>query len=587
MVHQGLTQHLRWRVTARRGAGTLILIAVALSLRSADAGILEDIRALHGRYGGTLGVMAKNLGTGETVAYNADERFPTASVIKLPVMAAYFDRVARKLVDPGTRIVLTEQDKKPGSGVLQFLTGGASLTLGDAVTLMITMSDNTATNLVLDRLAPTHEERLKVVNDFLLARGLKNTRLLNRLFSWETKPRTPEAMRYGIGVTTPADMVQLLEQLQSHTLGDSAACTSMLEILGNQFYGNMIPRFLPSAECRYLTVAHKTGNISEVKADVGLVLSDKVNFAIAIFVDKSPDHRDDANNDAVLLGAHVARAVWNHFTGMSGDDRGIVSTTDVDWTRFPGGTWGIYRSPAAPFPHRDRANGFKAGDGTVYPFFPHYADSSIIVFVPKGFMETPQGTNMIVHFHGRLNDNLGVLERYLIPQAMIAKRINALLVLPQGPYRARDSFGGKMEDEGGFRRMVEDVLTAMKGDSVTSSTRLARVIISAHSGGYRPAAFALDRGGLADRVTHVFLFDALYGQHEYFRDWLLKGRGTIRAAYTDHLSKQHADVAVAVAEAGTRWSMTPTTVDHEQVVQTFMADWLEGLPAEWKFPKSN
>jgi beta-lactamase class A len=575
MVHQGLNRLL------------LVLAGVLCALRPAGAGVLEDIRAFHARYGGTLGVMAKNLGTGETVSYNADERFPTASVIKLPVMAAYFDCAAKGLIDPATRIILTEEEKKPGSGILQFLSGGASLTLGNAVTLMITMSDNTATNLVLDRLAPTHEARLKVVNDFLLSRGLNNTRLLNRLYSWETKPRTPEAMRYGIGVTTPADMVRLLEQLHAHTLVDSAACTSMLDILGNQFYDTMIPRFLPAGECRNLTVAHKTGSIEEVKADVGLVLSDRVNFAIAVFIDKSPDHRDDANNDAVLLGAHVARAVWNHFTGMHGDDRGNGKPADVDWTRFPGGTWGIYRSPAAPFPHRERASGYTTGDGTAYPYFPHYADSSIVVFVPEGLTATPEGTNVIVHFHGHQNDNLGVLEHYLIPQAMIAKRINALLVIPQGPYRARDSFGGKMEDEGGFRRLVDDVLATMTQERITPSARVARVIIAAHSGGYRPAAFSLARGGLGDRITHVFLFDALYGQHEYFRDWLLKGNGIIRAAYSAHLAQQHADVAASVAAAGSRWSMTPTSVEHDQVVQTFMAEWLEGLPAEWKLPKSN
>ena len=83
-------------------------------------------------------------------------------------------------------------------------------------------------------------------------------------------------------------------------------------------------------------------------------------------------------------------------------------------------------------------------------------------------------------------------------------------------------------------------------------------------------------------ITHVFLFDALYGQHEYFRDWLLKGKGIIRAAYTDHLAKEHADVAASVAAAGPRWSMTPAGVEHDKVPNTFFARWLSELPAEWK-----
>ena len=139
-----------------------------------------------------------------------------------------------------------------------------------------------------------------------------------------------------------------------------------------------------------------------------------------------------------------------------------------------------------------------------------------------------------------------------------------------------------MEDTDGFRKMVEDVMGTMTREKVTATGRIARVIISAHSGGYRPAGFSLDRGGLSDRVTHVFLFDALYGQHEYFRDWLLRGRGTIRAAYTEHLAKEHASVAAGVVAAGSRWTMTATPVEHEQIVQTFFPEWLASLPAEWR-----
>jgi beta-lactamase class A len=577
MVHQGVT-----RRTVR--AGGALLLVLALAAASAAGGILEEIKALNARYGGRLGVMAKNLETGESVSYNADERYPTASAIKLAVMAAYFDRAARHELDPDMRITLTGADKKPGSGVLQFLSDGTTITLRDAVELMIILSDNTATNLVLDRLGPTHEARLSAVNEFLRAHGITSTRLLNRLYSWDTKPRTPEAMRYGIGVATPSEMVLLLEQLFRHTLTDSSACTAMLAMLGRQFDSDMIPRFLPYGESRTLTVAHKTGSIEEVKADVGLVIADRMKFAIAIFVDKSPDHREDIDNAATLLGAHVARAVWNHFTGMTGEDRGPADVRDVDWTRFPGGIWGIYRSGAAPFPHPDRLNGFTGSGGTTYPFFPHYADSSIVVFVPEGFRETPEGTNIIVHFHGHLNDNVTVLEHFLIPQAMIASKINALLVIPQGPLRARDSFGGKMEDEEGFRRMVEDVMATMTKEKITPTTRVARIIIAAHSGGYRPAGFALSRGGLSDRVTHVYLFDALYGQEDSFRSWLLHGTGTVNAAYTEHLAQQHAALAAAVKDAGARWSMTPAGVEHDAVVQKFMPPWLEALPAAWKLP---
>ncbi|MEK9137085.1 MAG: serine hydrolase, partial [Bacteroidota bacterium] len=452
----------------------------------------------------------------------------------------------------------------------------------DAVKLMIILSDNTATNLVLDQLASTHDARMAAVNDFLLSRGLKNTRLLNRLYSWQTKKQSPEGIRYGIGVSTPEDMMVLLEALYNKTLADSSSCNTMLDILKQQQYNDKIPRFLPIDECLYLDIAHKTGDVNESKADVGLILSDKANIAIAVFVDKHPDHQEDNENQASLLAAHVARAVWNHFTGSSGHER-HVRTRDVDWNRFPGGNWLIYRSSAAPFPHTDRVNGFTAGNGTVYPSFPHYTDSSVAVVIPDGFKETEHGTNVIVHFHGHMNDNMGVLEQYLMPQALAAQKINALLVIPQGPYRARDSFGGKMEDEGGLKRLIEDVLVTMKSEEVIKTTRLNRLILSAHSGGYRPAAFCLDRGGLNEHITDVFLFDAFYGNHDFFRNWLDKYPGRMFAAYTDHLAKEHEGFMKETEdEQRMRVSFAATAVDHEQVVQTFLAEWLSKLDRVWK-----
>ena len=573
-------------LSARASAVLLLLssqLCIASNSPEESSMVLDEVRRLEREYGGHVGFAAKNLLTGEVIGYNAAERFPTASVIKLPVMAAFFNLVDKKLIDPTAPVILTKDDKKPGSGVLQFMSDGTSLPLLDAVKLMIVLSDNTATNLVLDRMAPTHAETMRAINDILSEKGLKNTRILNRLYSWQTKLNTPEAIRYGIGVSTPEDMVILLEGLYKNTIADSISCKAMLDILKQQQLNDKIPRLLPVEQCEYLQVAHKTGTINETKVDVGLVLSDRATYAVAIFVDKHPDHAEITENRAVVLAAMISRAVWNSFTGMSGYVNRQPDTRHVDWNSFPGGSWLIYRSPLAPFPHAERNNGFTTRSGTFYPYFPHYADSSVTVFVPKGFQETEEGTNLIVHFHGHMNDNMGVLERYMMPQAMIAQKINALLVLPQGPYRAEDSFGGKMEDAGGLKRLVDDLLATMQKESVVTTTKLNRLIISAHSGGFRPAAFCLDRGGLNEHITGVFLFDALYGQHEFFRNWLNSGRGFLTGAYTDHLADEHEKFdAETSGEARTRMTFTRTSVPHEEVVQTFFGEWLSRLQRTWK-----
>jgi len=551
-------------------------------LSSEQEALLSEIRRLEEEFGGHLGVMARNLETGETVAYNASERFPTASVIKLPIMAAFFHRVEQGTIDPQMALTLTAEDKKPGSGILQSLDDGARITLLDAVKLMIVLSDNTATNLVLDRLGGTHDERMAAVNDYLTSQGLEKTHLLNRLYTWETKKSTPESFRYGIGVSTPEEMVALVEGLYRRTMCDSASAEAMMGILEGQFYNDMIPRFLPAQTCSRFTVAHKTGGIQETKVDVGLVLSDRVSFAMAVFVDKHADHADAIDNRALLLGAHVARAIWNHFTGDRGYQTRRVMTHHVDWTFVPGGRWGIYRSPAAPFPHPDRAWGYTRRDGTVYPPFPHYRDSSVVVFVPERLSEGAEGANLLVHFHGHNRDNLYEFERMEMPQALIDEDVNALLVLPQGPYRAADSFGGKMEEEGAFERLVSEVLSTMQAEGVVRSATPGRIVVSAHSGGYRPAAYVLRHGGLRDHITDVFLFDAFYAQQDDFRRWLLEGEGTLRGAYTEHLAEEHRAFQEDVGpRVGSRLSFVPAGVDHEEVVRRFFPRWVKSLGPLW------
>ena len=229
--------------------------------------------------------------------------------------------------------------------------------------------------------------------------------------------------------------------------------------------------------------------------------------------------------------------------------------------------------------------GHKRSDGTFYPLFPHYLDSSLIVFVPKTLKETSAGTNVIVHFHGHLYDNLRVLQESEMVQAIVKGKINALLVLPQGPYFARDSFGGKMEDTLGFRRMLEDVFATMKREGALKDDRIGKIIISGHSGGGRAVGYTLALGGLTDHVTDVYLFDALYEGQDQFKAWLTRYHGTIRACYTDHLAQNHFDFQKELsADESKRFQFTKSTVEHADVVKAYFPEWLALLGDEWKQP---
>ena len=134
--------------------------------------------------------------------------------------------------------------------------------------------------------------------------------------------------------------------------------------------------------------------------------------------------------------------------------------------------------------------------------------------------------------------------------------------------------------------MVDDVLATMVKEGVLKAAKLNKLIVSAHSGGYMPAAFVVDRGGLNDHITDLFLFDAFYGNHDLFMKFLNASHAEFHAAYTEHLAQEHLDfVKGAAPEQTKRLHFAPTTVEHDEVVQTYFADWMSKLGSEWKISK--
>ncbi len=557
-----------------------VLVAVSLGL-SQTFDFAQGIRQLEKSFGGRMGIMAKNLRTGEVLAVAAEEKFPTASVIKLPIMVEYFYQVSEGKISAEQTVVLDSTNKWGGSGLYQYFHGRSKQKLSDAVMMMIVISDNTATNLVLDALGQTHEKKLAAVNDRMQALGLKNTRLLNKLMSWDTKTDSPESIRYGVGVSTAADMVLLLEKMYHGQLVDSVACRQMIKILGHQFYEDMIPRLLPAEAW----VAHKTGSVTAVRADVGLVLSPKTDFAIAIFCDQIRDYSGSPDNSAVLAMARAARLVWNIFTGDQGF--ALVQRNYLDWNPFPGGKWARIFIRSAPFPHVSRKDGWQYKE-KMFPYDPHYVDSSAVVIVPEGFHQRKNGeTDLIIHFHGWNNDNLGVLEQFRLPQQLIASKKNAILVLAQGPWRASDSGGGKMEDEGGLRCFVEEILSVLAADKIITQPTIGRIIVSAHSGGYRPAIYAVTRGGLEEHVAELYLFDAFYALTEQLIPYLKSGKNhRLRSIYTEHLAPQHQEFIellrrnhlsfTTVLSTKAKILLQRTEVCHNCVMDGTFQQWLMG-----------
>jgi hypothetical protein len=189
---------------------------------------------------------------------------------------------------------------------------------------------------------------------------------------------------------------------------------------------------------------------------------------------------------------------------------------------------------SAPFPHPSRADGHRY-EGPLYSAKEHYSDSSVAIFVPKGFRETGR-IDVVVHFHGWKNHVQRVLDRYRLIEQLAASGRNAVLVVPQGPYDAPDSGGGKLEDADGFNRFMAEVADTLRKKSGLKKKdfSLGRIILSGHSGGYQVIASILDRGGVTDHVREVWLFDALYAKTPSFLTWIDRKQGRFIDVYTEH-----------------------------------------------------
>lgn len=189
--------------------------------------------------------------------------------------------------------------------------------------------------------------------------------------------------------------------------------------------------------------------------------------------------------------------------------------------------------PAAPFPHPKRAEGHRYHD-EFYSAKDHYSDSTVAIFIPKGFRETGR-IDFVVHFHGWRNHVAGVLRRYQLVEQLVASGRNAVLVVPQGPFDAPDSFGGKLEDPNGFKQFMGQVADTLKDKSALKRKdfQIGNLILSAHSGGYEVLAAVLDQGGLTEHVKEVWLFDALYAQTDKFLAWS-GSHGRFLDIYTEH-----------------------------------------------------
>jgi len=223
---------------------------------------------------------------------------------------------------------------------------------------------------------------------------------------------------------------------------------------------------------------------------------------------------------AAWFGASVASA--------SGPAQSRPTTQPVQWLQDERGETAFVPMENAPFPHASRENGFTHGNRT-FARDPHYTDSTVALFVPRTF-QPGERTDLLVYFHGHMNNVRSVLERQRLREQVVATGRNVVLVVPQGPKNATDSGGG---------RLMEALETADK----VKSRNVGQVFLAGHSGAYRVISFCLEHGGLDDSVKDVCLLDATYGRLDAFADWAARHPDDrLFSIFTAHLADENKEL---------------------------------------------
>jgi len=272
--------------------------------RADTARLHRTLDSLASAHHGVVGYSVHNLDTGERMSLRGDSTFPTASLIKVSVLVTLFELVEKDSISLDDRIIVLKIDKVPGSGLLQNLHDGMEITVRDAAFLMSTISDNTATNLLLDKV-PIRRTWKKMES-----LGLMHTKIHAKSFRRDnTSVAMDSSMKYGLGVTTPNEMGHLFELMALGKAVSARSDSVMLDILGDNVKGDMLQRHAEG-----IPFAHKDGEDNDKRTECGLFrLQSRV--VVCVLTKENKDQRWLVDNEAQVTLANMGRAIvtsWPH-----------------------------------------------------------------------------------------------------------------------------------------------------------------------------------------------------------------------------------------------------------------------------------
>lgn len=308
--------------------GLAALVVAAPMGAQEDAALTAQLKAIAAAHHGHVTVFAQNLKTGQTVGLHADEPVKTASVIKLVVLLDAAEQIRAGKASLDEKVTLTKANQVDGSGVLGLMDVPMGLTLRDVLTLMVVLSDNTATNVAIDRLGLEH------IDGTIRAAGLKDTWLYKKVSLPPTGTVPADQPKFGLGKTTAREMAEVMGRIATCHLaldggaaqaGDGKLCGELLHMLRGQQDRNSLPRYLETLDTSESgsAIGNKTGALDQVRNDVAIIASKAGPIVIAAFTQENEDQRWTGDNEAEKTLGKIGRAVVNAWSPAGLDAKAI------------------------------------------------------------------------------------------------------------------------------------------------------------------------------------------------------------------------------------------------------------------------
>ena len=273
-------------------------------MRADTTALRHKLDSIADAHHGVVGYSVIDVDNNVRISRRGDEKFPTASLIKVAVLVTVYDLVAKGQLSLDDPITVLKIDQVPGSGIVQYLHNGTILTVRDAAWLMITISDNTATNLLLDRII------IRRVWNKMDSLGLHDTRVHSKSFLRVASIAMDSSVKYGLGVTTPNEMAKLFQLLAQGKAVNPASDSAMLDILEHNENGEKLQRYVYGVRA-----AHKSGETDQVRTECSLYYL-RNRIVACVLTKENVDQRYSPDAEAHLTIGRMGEAIVNAWGGI-------------------------------------------------------------------------------------------------------------------------------------------------------------------------------------------------------------------------------------------------------------------------------